>query len=293
MKDELVTIGLVTYNRPVELRVALDCFVNQTYKNLEILICDNGSPDPRVKELCEEFASKDSRIKYYRHPQDIGGYENLRFALRMANGEYFMQGYDDDIWEANYVRTLMDLHHTGNYSMTAGRIKVIGSNGIEGRYKEIPNWFSKNNFYGMLFLLISHHWAYRKQLMAYGIVKTSVLKNDIPDVFECGCSAGWDALFIVRMESIGTVKYTQETIATKYLRYPMNYAAIYGKFAFLGPIRYLMHILKIKKNEQYEDIDLYTTVVKDCILKGKFTLLEQNVLRIANQINRIRMVFLY
>ena len=61
----LITVIITTYNRVNLLEKAILSVINQTYKNLEIIISDNHSEDG-TEELCEKYAKTDSRIIYYR-----------------------------------------------------------------------------------------------------------------------------------------------------------------------------------------------------------------------------------
>lgn len=101
--EPLVTIGIPTYNRPSELQKAIEASINQSYRNLEIIISDNCSPDPKVEELCREYADKDKRIKYFRQSENLGMGSNGEFVLNSANGEYFMWCMDDDWLSLNYI----------------------------------------------------------------------------------------------------------------------------------------------------------------------------------------------
>lgn len=94
-KEPLVSINIITYNRYEKLKKALDSVVNQTYKNLEIIIADNHSEDG-TEELCLEYAAKDPRIKYFRHDKNIGMTANANFAAKQFSGEYLCGLCDDD-----------------------------------------------------------------------------------------------------------------------------------------------------------------------------------------------------
>jgi glycosyltransferase involved in cell wall biosynthesis len=105
---KLVSIGLPTYNRHDALRKVLGIIAAQTYHNLEIIISDNASPDEKVKEVIEEFASKDSRIKHYRQDENIGVLANAEFVLRQARGEYFTWFSDDDWRSPEFIELLVE-----------------------------------------------------------------------------------------------------------------------------------------------------------------------------------------
>jgi glycosyltransferase involved in cell wall biosynthesis len=69
--------------------------LNQDHENLELVICDNASPDD-TEELCRGFAAQDGRIAYYRNPVNIGLFNNALSALTLATGEFFCWLTHDD-----------------------------------------------------------------------------------------------------------------------------------------------------------------------------------------------------
>ncbi len=107
MADEpLVSVGIPTYNRPAGLRRTLDCITTQTYRNLEIIISDNASPDPEVERVAREFQERDTRIQYFRQNENNGAGFNFLFVKENARGEFFMWAADDDVWENFYIEKL-------------------------------------------------------------------------------------------------------------------------------------------------------------------------------------------
>jgi len=96
---EKISIGIPTYNRPDTLKRTLDTLLNQSYKNLEIIISDNCSPDKKVKELLDTYASADARIIPYHQKENIGMVKNFNFVLEKASADFFMWKADDDIIE--------------------------------------------------------------------------------------------------------------------------------------------------------------------------------------------------
>jgi glycosyltransferase involved in cell wall biosynthesis len=106
--SSLVSVGLPTFNRPEGLRRALECLTAQTHRDLEIIVSDNASPDARVQEILHEFAARDSRVKPFRQPTNIGFLPNFRFVFEKATGEYFMWAADDDEWDASFVEVCLN-----------------------------------------------------------------------------------------------------------------------------------------------------------------------------------------
>lgn len=105
-KQPLVSVGIPTYNRPIGLQRTLECITKQTYKNLEIIVSDNCSPNLKVKEVVQNFQKKDKRIQYYRQAKNIY-VKNFKFVLDKSRGEYFMWAADDDSWSSHYVERCM------------------------------------------------------------------------------------------------------------------------------------------------------------------------------------------
>jgi len=106
MNGPLVSIGLPSYNRRDGLRKALDCFTQQTYKNLEIIVSDNCSPEDPT-EMVRKYEAKDARIKYFRQEKNIGMTLNGHFVWEKAAGKYFILGSDDDWWDPEFISVLV------------------------------------------------------------------------------------------------------------------------------------------------------------------------------------------
>ena len=101
----LVSIGLPVYNRPRFMKLALDSLCNQTYKNVEIIVSDDSSPNQEVQNILNDFLKRDDRIRLFRQDTNIGAIRNHKFVQEQAIGEFFFWASDDDEWENNYIET--------------------------------------------------------------------------------------------------------------------------------------------------------------------------------------------
>ncbi len=118
----LVTIGIPTYNRPEQLRRAIQSACNQTYKNLEIIISDNCSPGETTEKTVARIMKSDKRIHYIRQIKNIGPTNNFRFVLEQAKGDYFIWLADDDRFDPGFVKSCLEFLLSHNdYSLAAGR----------------------------------------------------------------------------------------------------------------------------------------------------------------------------
>lgn len=70
-----VSIGLPVYNGGAYISQALDSLLAQTYKKFQIIVCDNSSTD-RAEEICRHNAERDSRIRHFRNPKNLGAGRN-------------------------------------------------------------------------------------------------------------------------------------------------------------------------------------------------------------------------
>ncbi len=149
----LVSIGIPTYNRANSyLKQALKSAVNQTYKNIEIIVSDNCSSDD-TESVVKEF--NDPRIRYYRQEKNIGSLNNCNLCLEQSQGKYFLMLYDDDVVDEDFLSTCMEAaqpHGEPGVILTGARVidaegKVLSSshNTVSGysTAEFILGWFDR------------------------------------------------------------------------------------------------------------------------------------------------------
>ena len=95
MQQPLISVLVPIYRIDKYLGICIESLLNQTYKNLEIILVDDGSPD-RCPEICDLYARKDSRIKVV-HKENGGLVSARKAGMQVATGKYI--GYvDGDDW---------------------------------------------------------------------------------------------------------------------------------------------------------------------------------------------------
>ena len=96
MPDEpLITTVIPTYRRPELLRRAIRSVLDQTYPHFQVCVYDNASGDGTA-EVVNALARRDSRVRYYCHPENIGSQENFRFGVSRVDTPFFDLLSDDD-----------------------------------------------------------------------------------------------------------------------------------------------------------------------------------------------------
>lgn len=134
----IVSIGLFTKNGAKTVARTIDSLLTQTFPDFELVISDNVSID-NTQRICQEYASKDSRIHYIRQEKGLSAAENQTFVLRAAKGEYFMWASDDDLWAPDFVKILLEkLQNNPEYNVAMGSYDILWSNG-NLKYKVIFN----------------------------------------------------------------------------------------------------------------------------------------------------------
>lgn len=106
MIEPLISVIVPIYKVEQYLDKCIDSIVNQTYKNLEIILVDDGSPD-NCPQMCDEWAKKDDRIIVIH--KENGGLSDARNAgLNIANGEYISFVDSDDWVDIQMYQVLYD-----------------------------------------------------------------------------------------------------------------------------------------------------------------------------------------
>ena len=135
MEDKLISVIVPVYNIEKYLRRSINSIINQTYKNLEIILVDDGSTDQSGK-ICDEYANIDNRIKVI-HKNNGGQASAINLGLDIAKGDYIGFSDPDDYINKNFYKNLYILAEKYNTDITeCSMIKVKEEEDIEKVYIE-------------------------------------------------------------------------------------------------------------------------------------------------------------
>ena len=98
----LVSVGIAVYNGENYLAKAIESVLSQTFRNFELIICDNASTD-RTQEICEDFAGRDGRVRYFRNERNLGAGPNHDLAFHRSRGKFFNWLSHDDLFAPTYL----------------------------------------------------------------------------------------------------------------------------------------------------------------------------------------------
>lgn len=143
-KQPLVSIIVPVYKVEKYIHECIESILNQTYKNLEIILVDDGSPDA-CPLICEEYAHKDSRIVVL-HQRNQGQSVARNYGLDIMKGEYLAFIDSDDAVERDYISNAIDLMEQRNLDAVMVEASLIDeSSSLIGErfhvfdsYSEVP-----------------------------------------------------------------------------------------------------------------------------------------------------------
>jgi glycosyltransferase involved in cell wall biosynthesis len=137
-KPPRVSLGMPVYNGDHFLANAIESVLSQSFSDFELLISDNASTD-RTAEICLDYAARDSRLRYYRNPQNVGLVNNHNLLVERATGEYFMWIAHDDALDKNYlVRCVELLDRNPDAALCFAKTCNIGGDGRPLNPEENP-----------------------------------------------------------------------------------------------------------------------------------------------------------
>lgn len=118
--NDLISVIVPVYKVEQYLNDCINSLVNQSYKNLEIILVDDGSPD-NCPIMCDNWAKKDKRIKVI-HKKN-GGLSSARNAgLDVANGDYFTFVDSDDWISLSMYEDMLKIFKNDDVDVVAGKI---------------------------------------------------------------------------------------------------------------------------------------------------------------------------
>lgn len=155
----LISVIVPIYNVEKYLDKCIESIVNQTYKNLEIILVDDGSPD-NCPKICDEWAEKDNRIKVV-HKENGGAGSARNAGLEASSGEWigFVDG--DDSIDEDFYEALLDKSNDGYYDVVACGFKYISKDKtrLSDNYYNEEHVFTKDELLTEYFEFCKSQWV--------------------------------------------------------------------------------------------------------------------------------------
>lgn len=213
-----VSIIVPIYNVEKYIKKCVDSLLKQSYKDIQIYLVDDGSPDNSGK-ICDELSKKDNRIIVVH--KENGGYGSvLQYCISIINTKYFIICDPDDWLEEKCIEKLVNKMEKYDLDICIGEkylvyndndeIKYIGSN--KGKKLEANMIFEGNNINKLVYLDVSPHSK---------MFKTNICKNIL---FPNKVSYTDKILFYVSLDNASKVMYIDEPLSYYLIDRPGNTA---------------------------------------------------------------------
>jgi glycosyltransferase involved in cell wall biosynthesis len=183
-EQPLVSVGIPTYNRAHTLKRTLECITQQTYKNLEIIVSDNASPNEETSNLVKQFQQVDNRIVFYEHESNLGAIVNFGFVAKQAKGGFFMWAADDDEWAPWFVERCVRALQKNQKAIAVGtEAQYFSEKGLFPFFKEGVAFYKPcigNEVQRVKHLLDNNYGN-----LVYGVFRKQALMLDGKMIWEC------------------------------------------------------------------------------------------------------------
>lgn len=132
-ENNKVSVLISTYNNEDCIRASVESIQKQTYKELEILIIDDGSNDGTL-QICEDLRNDDSRIRVFKNENNIGLTKSLNILIKESKGKYIARQDADDISYSSRLEKQINFLKKQKLDIVYSRAKVKNS------IKVLPNF---------------------------------------------------------------------------------------------------------------------------------------------------------
>ena len=146
MKDApLVSFIIAAYNEELFIEECVLSCLNQTYKNIEVCVTDDGSTD-NTWDILIQLNKAYSNLKIHKLESNMGKVSAFNRSFQMATGEYFALIGADDVCLPNRIETQVLFLNNGNYDLVFADSEIIGENGKPIFGKDINHKFPISKF---------------------------------------------------------------------------------------------------------------------------------------------------
>ena len=134
--DPLISVVIPCYNYGEFIEEAVDSILNQTFKDVEIIIVDAGSTDQSTIPILKNLNRPKTRV-FYREGRNLVG-SNRNFGISHAKGKYALCLDADDILRPTYIEQAVFLLETGNYDLISTSVECFGEKTITWNLPQYP-----------------------------------------------------------------------------------------------------------------------------------------------------------
>ena len=140
----MISVITPTYNRADLISETIKSIINQSYKDWELILVDDGSTD-NTAEVIKPFLKEDNRINYVERPKDRpgGGNAARNYGFELAKGEYIKWLDSDDLLAPHCFKKQIRLMQDGKYDVVFSRSRFFSAKDEQGNFSWDKYWSPK------------------------------------------------------------------------------------------------------------------------------------------------------
>ncbi|WP_368914446.1 glycosyltransferase family 2 protein [Exiguobacterium acetylicum] len=245
--DSLVSVIIPTYKRSEFLKRAIESVLNQTYAHIEVVVIDDNFPQSKFRRDTEKkmkYFESNSKVKYYKNEENMGGALARNEGIKFAEGKYISFLDDDDIYEPLKIESQLKFMKKLNLDLCFTNIKIMNES-----YKLIDY---RNHFYIKSFFnesLLKYHLMYHlTPTNTYMFKKEALLKIGCFDDAVMGQEF---KLMLKAIESNLSIGYTPDDYVIQFLhaneRISLGPNKIKAEIELFNHKKKYFHLLKNKE----------------------------------------------
>ncbi len=123
---ETIDILLATYNGEKYVAEQIESILNQTYKNIHLIISDDCSTD-KTRDILKKYEN-DKRVEIHLQKENLGYIRNFEFLLKQVKNELYMLSDQDDVWLEEKVEKSLEVLKSKNADMVFGDLEIVDKN---------------------------------------------------------------------------------------------------------------------------------------------------------------------
>lgn len=130
---ELVSVCVPTFNGSEFLKESIESILNQTYRNLDILVIDDKSSDETC-DIVKSYMDHDERIRLIKNRENIGLVRNWNKCIQQSNGEWIKFHFQDDMMNPNTIEKMMLMASDKKMNLILTDREYIFEKGVDRKY---------------------------------------------------------------------------------------------------------------------------------------------------------------
>lgn len=268
---KLVSIIVPIYNSSAFLRKCIESLISQSYKDIEIVLFDDGSRDDSFK-ICNQYAEKDSRIKVFSR-ENRGVSQTRLDAFHNSTGEYITFVDADDYVEEDYVSFMVEHLERENVDVVSSQHNNVIGQKIDKDIRKIQGRFDREGIENLL----ETKYLYDSSTQKTGITVylcTKLIKREFVEKILNASLGLW---------------YGEDQVAVTQLLYDVSSIFVSQDYTY----NYIHHLLQVTRQVRIDYLHAQSLCWKRLLKIDEKTLLKNQLpQRMMLNINRFLMDFM-